>query len=201
MKQGTQVDVRDKSGFTPYITTVESVMDDERILLNIIRMGGNETRLSVGKTYTLHFFSPEGVYKYEADLRGYMQVDSNDYMFFQTIGDGERIQRRESFRLICNEEIAFYVVENSDEEPKISKGFIRDMSCGGICLLTEDELSASKLLNVKLPMIEPDFELYAAILSKKAVSEEKFKWQYGIEFIGSTDSNTEKMESYVASQK
>ncbi|MCL1882857.1 MAG: PilZ domain-containing protein [Defluviitaleaceae bacterium] len=199
VKQGTKVDIRSHYGDdSPYITSVDTVMENGRVLVDIMRLGGDETRLSENKSYTLRFFSERGLFRYEATLRGYMKKGKYDYMLFQTEDDGKRIQRRQAFRLSCGLDVEFDIL---GDEIVTQKGFVRDISSGGVRLLTKEELNPSHLIQLKLPMVAPDFWVYCAILAKNAIVEARYKWQYGIEFIGATDADTEKLTSYVYAEQ
>lgn len=201
MTKGTRVEVKSQIESTPYFTTVQDVMDGGRILLDIMRLGGEETRLSENKPYVLRFFSDRGVFKFTAVLRGFVRKGHYDYMLFKTSDDGEKIQRRQSFRLACGEEVEFSIVDGEQVgEPQ--KGFVRDISSGGVRMLCKDDVDASQLIKISLPMIAPNFTLFAAILSKQEISEDaKYMWQYGIEFIGATNADMEKIVMYVHSEQ
>lgn len=199
MNHGTRVEVRGHGGDTPYITTVYELLDNGCVHLDISRLGGEETKLPVNKPYTLRFFSERGVYKFPAVLRGYTEKGSFEYLLFQTSTDGEKIQRRNSFRLNCGEEIEFTIAD-SDDPPQT--GLIRDISGGGIRLLTKNALDKSKLIRIPLFMISEEFWTYGAILLAAETSEQaKYFWQYGIEFIGMTERDTEKIVQYVHSEQ
>lgn len=201
MKHGTRVEVKSHYDDSPYITIVESVLENGYLLLDIMRLGGSEMRLSVNRPYSLRFFSERGVYKFTAVLHGYMRKGIFDYMLFQTSDSGEKIQRRQSYRLACGKVVEFNVLQDIVNEAPAQKGFIRDISSGGVRLLSNDELDASRLLRIQLPMIKEGFWVYGAILSKQQLTEAKYKWRYGIEFVGATATDTEKIIMYVHNEQ
>jgi len=180
----------------PYFTVVNEVYDDGKLLVDVMRLGGEETRLTVNRQYALRFFTERGVYRFMALLIGYKNKGQYDFMLFNIVGEGEKIQRRKSFRLTCGEEITFTFME--DDKGNMN-GFIRDISSGGVRLLTMDEIEEGKLLRLQLQFVGPGFSGYGAVLSKTAVTdvEAKYRWQYGIEFIGLSEPDTEKIVSYV----
>jgi c-di-GMP-binding flagellar brake protein YcgR len=197
VKQGTRVEVKNRDDDSPYITTVKEVLERGKLLVDIMQLGGVETRLSTGREYTLRVMSEAGVFKFAATLNGYSKKGHYDYMLFQTHNDGEKIQRRQAFRLPCCEDVEYAVVEGIESASELQKGFIRDISSGGVRLLTKNEIDASQLVQLKLPMISPDFWVYCAILTKQRITDAKYKWQYGIEFIGATTADTEKITAYL----
>lgn len=199
INSNTRVEVKSMYDDTPYITVVHEILEGGRLLLDIMRLGGEETRLSINKPYLLRFFSDRGVFKFTAVLRGYMRKGEFDFMLFQTADDGEKVQRRQSFRLNCGEEIDFTFAEGEDTDVK--NGFVRDISGGGVRMLTMDEVDASQLLRLRLPMIAPDFWVYGTILSKQAIEDAKYKWQFGIEFIGTTAADTEKIVMHIHNEQ
>jgi len=181
---------------TPYFTVVNEVFDDGKLLVDVMRLGGEETRLTVNSKYALRFFTERGVYRFMAILIGYKQKGQYDFMLFNVTDGGEKTQRRKAFRLTCGEEITF---ANMDDNIENQAGFIRDISSGGVRLLTVHEMDEGKLLRLQLSFIGPGFSAFGAILSKSSVTdvEAKYRYQYGIEFIGLSEPDTEKIISYV----
>jgi c-di-GMP-binding flagellar brake protein YcgR len=215
MKHGTRVEVKSRDDSSPYITTVESVTEKNNcVLLDVMRAGGVETRLSPQKPYVLRFFSERGVFKFATVLRGYVKKGHYEYMLFQADDDGEKIQRRQSFRLSCGIDVDFDVLispDTPDEEPDPDfipeeirvpkKGFIRDISSGGVRLLTTEQHDACNLIEFHLPMVADDFKVFGTILSKQAIYEAKYMWQYGVEFIGASDADVEKITMFVHNEQ
>ncbi|MCL2387990.1 MAG: flagellar brake protein [Defluviitaleaceae bacterium] len=198
MQKGTRVEAKNHLDDTPYITTVEELLEDGRVLLNIVRHGGLETRLSENKPYTLRFYCERGVFRFAATLLGYTRKGGKESMLFQTTDNGEKIQRRQSFRMSCGEEIELCMVENVEDEKIYYKGLIRDISGGGVKLLTTYEIDASHLVELKLPAIAPDFWVYGTILTKQEIHEDaKYSWQYGLEFIGQSNEDTDKIMHFI----
>ena len=203
MQQGTRVEIKSNYDDSPYITVVERVVGDESILLDIMRRGGTEMRLSENKSYVLRFFSASGMFKFSAVLHGYRKVDGADYMLFRTSGNGERVQRRQAFRLPCGENVDLQIIENIEDDRINIKGFIRDISSGGVRLLTKEELDPSHLIEITLPFIGEDFWVFGTVLLKQPLNEvdAAYKWAYGMEFIGLSQEDTEKISQYVFSKQ
>ncbi|MCL2577303.1 MAG: flagellar brake protein [Defluviitaleaceae bacterium] len=200
IEMGTRVEVISSASNPPYVTTVAAVMEDGRVLLDIMRLGGEEKRLDPKLQYILRFFTERGIIKFPAVMRGYVKKGNYDYMFFQTSGTAEKIQRRQAFRLSCGIDVDFLVLSDTEEVAE-NQGFLRDISSGGVRLLTKNKLDEGQLLQLKLPMIKPDFNLYAMILSIKEISEAKYLWQYGVEFVGTSEADEEKIVMYVHNEQ
>ncbi|MCL1878561.1 MAG: flagellar brake protein [Defluviitaleaceae bacterium] len=197
----TRVEVKNELNDMPYITTVNSVMEERQcVLLDIMRLGGKEVRLAAGRPYTLRFFTERGVFSFSGVMRGFIKKGDFDFMLFQTSGEAKKIQRRQSFRLACGVDIEFTTIDGEIVMPH--KGFIRDISSGGIRLLTVEEINPTHLVQLQLPMIDEKFWVYGTILSKREVPEEaKYNWQHGIEFVGLTNAETEKVIKYVHNEQ
>ncbi|MCL1844921.1 MAG: flagellar brake protein [Defluviitaleaceae bacterium] len=197
----TRVEVKNELNDMPYITTVNSVMEERQcVLLDIMRLGGEEVRLQVGRPYSLRFFSERGVFSFSGVMRGFVKKGNYDFMLFQLSGEGKKIQRRQSFRLACGIDIEFNTIDGDITMPH--KGFIRDISSGGIRLMTVEEINETHLVQLQLPMIDEKFWVYGTILSKREVSgEAKYNWQHGVEFVGLTEAETEKVIKYVHSEQ
>ncbi|MCL2387860.1 MAG: flagellar brake protein [Defluviitaleaceae bacterium] len=203
MQQGTRVEVkRDASDSLPYLTTVGNVLEDGRVMLDVIRMGGEEMRLIEGTSYVVRFFTERGVFKYASTLLGYEHKGEFEFMLFQTTGDGEKMQRRQSYRLACGLDTEFNTFDDAGAPASTEVGFIRDISSGGIRLLSNIEMNVNNLLQIKIPIID-DYWAYGTLLSKNQVSDAnaKFKWQYGVEFMGMSDAYTEKITKFVLAEQ
>jgi hypothetical protein len=199
LTQGTRVEIKSHTDDSPYITTVESVVGNESILLDIVRLGGSEARLSENKSYVLRFYVASGVIKYSGMLRGYRKKGTIDYMLFQTLGQGEKVQRRQAFRLPCGEDTDLTLIENVEDERINIKGFIRDISSGGVRVLTKEEIDPSNLIELTLPFVSEKFWVFATILLKQPIEEPDaaYRWAYGMEFIGLSEEDSEKISLYV----
>ncbi|MCL2355977.1 MAG: PilZ domain-containing protein [Defluviitaleaceae bacterium] len=198
----TRVEVKSEINDFPYITTVNSVMEERQcVLLDIMRLGGEEVRLTVGKPYKMRFFTDRGVFSYSGVMRGYVKKDNYDFMLVQTTGEAVKTQRRQSFRLACGEKIDFNMLDGDITMPHW--GLIRDISSGGIRLLTVSEINETHLAQLQLPMIDPNFWVYGTVLSKHSLNndEAKYNWQHGIEFVGLTDAETEKIIKFVHAEQ
>jgi c-di-GMP-binding flagellar brake protein YcgR len=197
----TRVEVKNAQNDMPYITTVNSVLTERKcVLLDIMRLGGKEVRLGVGQPYSLRFFTERGVFNFSSVMRGFVKKGHYDFMLFQTTGEAQKIQRRQSFRLSCGFDINFNAIDGDITMPH--KGLIRDISSGGIRLLTVEELNETHLVQLQLPMIADNFWVYGTVLSKRQLTDEaKYNWQHGVEFIGLTEGETEKIVKYVHAEQ
>lgn len=201
MQQGTRVEIkRDAQDSLPYLTTVGTVLDGGRVFLDVVRMGGEEIRLNEGAAYVVRFFTERGVFRYASTLLKYEFKGDYEFMLFQTTGDGEKMQRRQSYRLPCGLETEYKTFDDAGTMKSSETGFIRDISSGGVRLLANVELNVNDLLQIKIPIID-DYWAYGTLLSMSEISEAKFKWQYGIEFMGMSDAYTEKITKFVLAEQ
>ncbi|MCL1845167.1 MAG: PilZ domain-containing protein [Defluviitaleaceae bacterium] len=180
----------------PYLTTVGDILDESRVLLDVIRIGGEELRLPEATQFTVRFFTERGVYIYPSMMLGYESRGEYEFMVFQTQGSGEKVQRRQAYRLRCGQETDFKVFDRVGSVQTIEEGFIRDISSGGVRLYGMNELEINTHLYIRLPMIH-DLWTHATILSKDRLYDAKFNWQYGVEFMGLSENYVESITQFV----
>lgn len=201
LPHGTRVEIkRDVNDTLPYLTTVASSLSDKIVLLDIIRIGGEEARLSENSQFVVRFFTERGVYKFDSLLNGYTKKGEYEFMMFRTLGAPERIQRRQAYRLPRGEENEYKVFDKLGAVKSVEKGLIRDISSSGIRMYTTPEFEINDLLYVQLPMIDNHWS-YGTVLSKREMTDSKYKWQYGIEFMGMTEMYTEKIIKFVLTEQ
>ncbi|MCL1877538.1 MAG: PilZ domain-containing protein [Defluviitaleaceae bacterium] len=198
VQNGTRVEIRrNEKDSMPYLTTVGSVLEEGRVLLDVIRIGGEELRLPEATQFVVRFFTEGGVYIYPSLMRGYMVKGEYEFMVFQTHGDGERVQRRQAYRLRCGQDTDFKLFDRLGSVLSIESGSIRDISSGGVRLYAMNELEINSHLYVQLPMIGGGLWSHGTVLSKDRLQDAKYNWQYGVEFMGMSDNYTESITQYV----
>jgi c-di-GMP-binding flagellar brake protein YcgR len=195
MKQGTRVEVKSFGDSSPYITTVESVIEKNNcVLLDIMRTGGVEVRLSSGKPYVLRFFSDRGVFKFTCVMRGYIKKGHFDYMLFNAADDGEKIQRRQAFRFNCGIPVSFSIIYSSGQQAGREDGLISDLSAGGAKIFTNKNLHTGYLLNISIPLGEGLVVAFGDVRTKTELpSQSKYHFQYGIRFAMMPESDQEQI--------
>jgi len=196
-----RVEITNKLDSTTHISTVKDVLERGRILLDVMRVGGKEVRLPTRDDYALRIICEAGIYKFPAELKGYVRKGHFEYLMFQVTGEGEKIQRRQQYRLSCAYDVEYGLSDGVEPAAAFETGMIRDISSGGVKLVTKQELDGGQLIQLKLPMVLANFWVYGVVLTKNEIPEAKYKFQYGIELIGVTEAGTDKIAAFVHAEQ
>ena len=188
---------------------------------------GSSTKISIGTTVMLYFELPgvqyrfrdiEGIVRWHEDIlmgieflglsdednvqvSGYVEMmhelldKERDYMKMMVAAGEMKEERRKTVRL----PIQMYRVDIKHSAGTLTKGYIRNISAGGMCILVESDVKMSTgdtvMLGFKLPMIEYSFsDIEGAVRWRQDV-------MVGVEFMKLTDNDKSEIGLYVGMMK
>ncbi len=108
-------------------------------------------------------------------------------------GDSSK-ERRKYLRLEASVEVSYKVIGNPGEAKVLAK----DISAGGLCILTRENLASNTPLElaIKIPdLVDPIRALGKVIWQKKTEAAETF--DMGIEFMGISDFDRFNINRYI----
>lgn len=113
----------------------------------------------------------------------------------------ERIERRSFFRMSCTLEAEYRIIEafpidDTGQDPFI-KTITRDISGGGVCLITSEKLKSGTMLEVYLKLERIIRFIGVVARSMEAREKGKIIYETGIEFKRIENRDRERIISYV----
>jgi len=201
LKSGARVQIQ-QPGDAPnsgYTCKVEVLVPSKReVLIHAPVERRRLVPLRVGEKFVLRLLSENATYCYNAVLAAYADVDGFDVLRFRLEGNGEKIQRRSSFRFVCALRVSYAVIYSSGQQSERDEGLIIDLSAGGAKMYSNKKLSAGYLLNVELQLGD---DLVVAFGDIRTVTDlpksSKYAYQYGIRFTMMPEPDQEVIIRYM----
>lgn len=111
-------------------------------------------------------------------------------------------ERRQFIRLNINVDIKYSLMPQPTNKTKSSK--TRNISAGGICIMTEEAFRAGDMLKLELTLPQDPPTVYAVgrvswIKTFTIIPEQKERYDVGVEFVEISDPDREKVRKYVFS--
>ena len=140
-----------------------------------------------------------GMFIYSAAVAGMVKENGLDFALLKLAGDGTKTQRRDFFRFNCAIPIEFFLL-NEDGEPldNIPKeGLIRDMSGGGMRMLSKEIIKINTLLRLVLQMDRGELMIFGHVLRKNDNPNAVHPYQYHLKFTAMSSAEQDKLVQYI----
>ena len=191
------------------ITRIEHYRaDDKELHIWPPKVNGRTARLSSDSFYEIRLFGETAEYRYKVKFIAHDEVDGFPISRFKLLHDGEKILRRDAFRLNLDTMVLFSVVQEDGHQSEKLEGRVIDLSSGGVRILTNQELNRGELLNLSI-QLDNDliiafgdirFSAAAPPPSRRGVGKNpqpRYTHQYGVSFVMLGDSDEEKIIQYM----
>jgi c-di-GMP-binding flagellar brake protein YcgR len=186
----------------PFITRVEVVESERTILLHEPFDKGRRIKFVERNTYKLCFICDGAQVNFEAKFMELVKIDGFHLLRFFMVTDGEKVQRRNSFRFTCSLLITFNIVYDNGDQGTKTEGLVRDLSSGGIKMLTKLNVPENALLRIDLFLDDDYVMAFGQVRMKRHVPENvKYPYTYGISFEAMPESEEERIVRYVYNEQ
>ena len=201
IKSGLRVQIQ-QPGDGPndgYMCKVEVALPEAKeILVHAPVSRGRLVDLPKGVRYSLRLLTDNAIFKYNAAMLGYTDVDGFDVVKFHIIDGGEKVQRREAFRFNCALPVTYSIIFSSGEQSDWEEGLVRDLSAGGVKMYSQKKLQLQDLLNISLQLGEDLVVAFGDVRTKRELGKDsKFAYQYGVRFAMMPESDKERIIRYM----
>jgi c-di-GMP-binding flagellar brake protein YcgR len=178
-----------------FISQFEDIKN-EKIVISSPTKEGQILAIDIGTKLLVHFIHNCDLYRFRAKVINKFKKDNLYYLEIKKTDVFESVQRREFYRYKTILDIDFRIV-NLDIKSKI-KGIVKDISGGGVCLVTSKNLKKNELLNCKLYLKDEskiDFE--GKVVRIKKIESTYNKKEYGIRFFNISYKDRETIIRYI----
>lgn len=165
--------------------------------------GGVVVPFSSGSKVRVQFEQPDALYSFVSTVVFRRSVETLRIYDLALPDEVSRSQRRQLFRLSLvlpvEYAITFLPEENLTIVPGIyEKAIIRDISGGGVRLVTDLQLPKSTKMNIKLLLEESDLTLTGEIVNiHEQGDQEKERYSYGVKFVDLDYNTQDQIVSFI----
>lgn len=204
-----------------YYSQVYDIVSEDEIKIAMPMEKGKIILLSIGSVYKLSFFSKNSIYQCEGKILDRYKSNNIFVLVVEPVSSLKKAQRREYYRLSCvmpaefremtEKEIEYdyveEIVENAkdpdaeEQELAFQKATIVDISGGGLRLISELPVEASKyiLIKVRIPIrfLVKQFHLVGYVLQATKVPGEITKYEIRLQFEKISKEERETIIKYI----
>lgn len=202
IKAGDRVEITSKNNKDAqkvYISQVEDVVDDMRLLLHVPVSYSRVVMLDRSQVYSFLYFTEKGMIRFDTSILDYEKRDGLELMHVNLISAGERMQRREFFRFTCLLPLQFVDIDDNNEDVTVEmqKGIIKDLGGGGIRFVSNYSMEEKSTVRCIIPLDTSYMITVGKVLHKQYFPKSNFKYQYRVEFAGILPEEREKIVQYI----
>ena len=194
--------VNQKAGIKSYASKIEAV-DKTTVLIHSPFVKWDYVQLPMTELYWLNFI--KSMFRYKASINKYISRNRLQLIKFKLLDEGERLQRRNFFRLSCYIPAKFTFLKKNESDQLISNephnGIICDLSGGGIKMTTKLEMEEKDCILISLPLDDNDLFLTGEIRVKYGNPNATHQFQYGIMFSDISVMDQNKIVRYLFEQQ
>jgi len=190
-----------------YISQVEEVIGETTVIALVPIYHGRLTRLPESVKYNLVFYTKSGMVKFLGKVESYFKENNLFFMRVKLLNKGESIQQRQFFRFDCSLPIRYNIIdgnedyENPDDTPAITSGLIRDISGGGIALMSNETMKVNQRLKCQIMLGHDYLIIIGKIVNIKQSNNSNFKYVYNVMYSGITGADQERIVKYIFNEQ
>jgi c-di-GMP-binding flagellar brake protein YcgR len=176
-----------------FISWVEDINSDKIIIGGSI-VNGNIVRMEQGSTLFIYFIKDCDLYRFKAKVINAVKKGNIYFLVVKKVDLFENIQRREFYRLKTILNAEFIIAENN----MINKAIVKDISGGGVCLITNKKLNINDHIKLRLFLKDQSIVRFdGKVVRRKDVNNSYNNVEFGIRFININHKKREEFIRYI----
>lgn len=206
-KIGDKVNVKamGKSDYYTYVSQVTDIFGDEFIEISFPMYKNRTIYFINGEKLILVIGKREAVFEFQAVVIE-KKYENIPIMRLKVISEPIRIQRRNYYRLKIIKPIRYRLIDASmdseDESVKYNKGFLLDISEGGIMFCTKEELEEKDSLELIFDIEDRKDVIFKGKIVRKIYNAEKSGiYEYGVEFDEINKKDRNKLAKFIFAEQ
>ena len=195
--------INQETGLESYTSRVETV-DNATVLIHSPFFCFDYARLPITEMYWINL--KKSAIRYKAAILNYLSKNKDHFLQFKLLDEGEKIQRREFFRLSCQIPTEFKPLKKNNfcrqkpSEPH-HEGLICNLSAGGLKLMTNLKMEEKDSILIPFSLGGDDFRLTGEIRTKYGKSAVSKQFQYGVIFDDISEKDQDKISKHLLHQQ
>lgn len=176
------------AGILKMTCRVAQILDSHRIFASAPRQNGETVQFEPEDKVVLYFTHKQfGAYRCDAVVEKQETIQGIDFVHFRRIGDYERCQRREHFRLPIAREIEIRPIPAGGEAPEAMPSILpmalRDVSAGGMRGIVREPLEIKSRMRIRLPLADETFELTGETIMRTKIEFRRGEYEVRVRFV------------------
>lgn len=146
------------------------------------------------------------LYKMRASVLERTAADNISLLKVKLAGDIEKVQRRQFFRIKCLLPVKYRYSEqpgNVSKAEDFKNALVKDISGGGLCIATEENVEINKTLELTLSLDNKNQMIFEGkvVRVSKEYRTQKYKYEIGISYAKISDKDREEIIRFIFSEQ
>jgi c-di-GMP-binding flagellar brake protein YcgR len=203
VKVGDRISLTDRSKGREMASLVEGVPEPGELLIRAPVVNGGLAVISDNSVLIVVIFTEKGIIKFDANVIENLKEDGFRLLHVKLLGEGERIQRREYFRMDCKTPFLFNQIKDYGQrfiKETAIPGMVQDISGGGIRFVSDHLLSEDEMVKGVIELEDENALVSGKILEIQNILNSNtlsYKYQYRVQFINVPDKAIETITRYI----
>lgn len=185
----------------PLVSQFEELFDDGEMEILTPIFEGRLFFITRNTKVDVIYESGGQLYKFGAIVVGHRTSGNLSYMRIKPVSEKQRFQRRNFFRFKCIEKVEYRIYQN-ENTPAEGRGdykdsITRDISGGGICLLTKEKPNRGWFVEGNLYIGQKIHFIGSIVRVADIRNKGEYSYEAGIEFVNISERDREKVISYI----
>ena len=182
-----------------YVTKVETVKDNNTIIIHAPFKKGQLVKLPLNVICITRISTKSGFYLCEAKAIEYLTEDGLNIVAMQIVGEFEKTQQRNFFRLACAIPITYYILNENGElaSNQAREGLIRDVGGGGMRMLSKEQLDINISIRLELQLEKSSLMMFGQVLRKDDNPRAVYPYQYRVRFTAMSSTEQDKLVHFI----
>ncbi len=204
IKTGDRIEItmKNENDEKVYVSQVEQIVDKNNMVIQAPIYYGRIVTLDKTKLYSILVISEKGMFRYDVEVMDYVKKDGLVFTNILLLSEGEKMQRREYWRLNCLLPLKFTKVESDySSDGQMTDGITKDISAGGIRFITNGILNVGDTIKCVILLNTEYFLTVGRIIDKRTFPKSNFKYQYRVRFFGMQKTEQEKIFQFIFNEQ
>jgi len=190
-----------------YISQVQNIINENKIVIYAPITYGALVNLPKKTIFNFLFFTDKGIISFDGRIEDYNKKEGFNLIVIEFVSEGEKVQRRGSFRFSCVLPFNFYILNNEidsaniTEEDKIYSGIVKDISAGGLRFITNEEIDEKKIIKSLLDLDKEVLISVGNIIQRHTFPKSNYKYQYRVKFTDISSTEQEKIVQFIFAEQ
>lgn len=151
----------------------------------------------------IYFTQQEDLFKVKAKVEGRDSKDNIPLLKVKVLSEFEKMQRRQFFRFDSSVPVIYrtgsWLVQQNNKKAPMENAITKDLSGGGLCLLTVEPLEGHSLIECEVKLEEKRaIKVVGKVVRVAKVTDQGvYKYEIGVNFIKIENKDREAIISYI----
>ena len=184
-------------------STIELVLDRAHVMICAPLSNGRVVKLKENIVYSMICTHRGQLYGFDVSVAEFSVIDHFNFVTVRLLTDGEKLQHRSFFRLKCELEADFFLIdkEGKQENEEALSGTVHDISGGGMCLLTSVNMPKHQIVRCAMSLHDEFLMVFGCVVRKEQLLTAPATFKYQINFIAIAPSEQDQIVRYVANEQ